>query len=501
MTTYLITTDVTWIGLTSFQAGDRLIVTPDGALVVPEVALMDLGVAGATSINFAGYVYLDSVTVDHTVSFSITGSGQVVSDTSGVALSIGGSGGFAHLDTAGQITVGSGTAIATAGGSNSVVTSGRVAANIGVLLTGAGDTLSNAGLIHGTAHAVSLGDGTSLANLGTLEALGSAVLVAGEGVRVANSGTINGLDVAFAVTGVGPFWLRNAGQILGDITSTGGADDVIHNSGRITGDVDLGTGNDRFGGGHLSGDLTMGLGNDTVDARGNAVGGEIRDIGGSDTYLVDSNLTRIIDTGAEVDTVFAWTSFRLEDGLDVLVLKGAADLNGSGNALDNAISGNAGDNRLTGGAGNDALTGGDGDDTLRGAAGADRLSGEDGCDVLIGAFGRDTLTGGNGSDRFVFASLGHAGATLGGADTITDFTQGDDRIDLSSIDAIRGNGAARDGFTFIGSAGFTSSAGQLLAVQAGGATLIEMDVTGDGLADAVIRLSGLYTLTAGNFLL
>ncbi len=498
MTTYLITNDATWIGLTSFHGGDRLIVTPNASLVMPDVALTDVGVAGATAISFAGYVYLQSLGVDYNVNFSITGSGQFVSDTSGVALRIGGSGGGAHLDAAGQITVAEGTAIATLGGSNTIVTSGRVSAEVGVDLTSAGDSLANGGLIHGVTHAVILGDATRLSNLGTLEANGSAVLVEGSGVRFSNGGTISG---AVEVAGAGSFWLINAGQIIGDVTSSGGADDVIRNSGRITGDVTLGAGNDRYAGGHLDGDLTMGLGNDTVDARGNAVAGEIIDQGGSDIYLVDSPLTRITDMGSEVDTVLAWTSYRLEDGLEVLILKGATDLNGTGNALDNAITGNTGDNRLVGGAGNDTLSGGEGNDLLRGGSGADRLSGDDGDDILRGEFGRDTLTGGAGSDSFVFASLGHTGAGQAGADTVTDFTQGEDHIDLSAIDAIRGNGAAADVFTFIGTTAFTGTAGQLHAVQSGGVTLIEMDVNGDGQADAVIRLMGLYTLTAADFVL
>ncbi len=507
MTTYLITNDATWIGLTSFHGGDRLIVTPNASLVMPDVGVSDVGVAGATAISFAGYVYLHSVAVDYSVTFSITASGQFLSDTYGTALCIGGSGGGAHLDAAGQITVSNGTAIATAGGGNGIVTSGRVVADIGVALSGPGDTLSNTGLILGTTQAVVLGYGTRLTNLGTLQAAGSAVLVQGDGVRISNGGiigspgTISSLGGAVQVTASGHFWLTNAGQISGDITSAGGSDDVIRNTGRITGDVDLGAGNDRYLGGHLGGDLAMGLGNDTVDARGNAVSGEITDTGGSDTYLIDSPLTRIVDTGAEVDTVLAWTSFHLADGLEVLVLQGAADLNGLGNGLDNAVTGNSGDNRLVGGAGNDTLAGGDGDDLLRGGSGADRLAGEDGNDTIKGEFGRDTLTGGAGADSFEFTSLGHTLAAVAGSDLITDFTQGDDHIDLSAIDAIHGNGAAADAFTFIGSTDFTGTAGQLRAVQAGGFTLIEMDINADGHADSVIRLSGLYTLTAADFML
>ncbi len=72
------------------------------------------------------------------------------------------------------------------------------------------------------------------------------------------------------------------------------------------------------------------------------------------------------------------------------------------------ILGTAGDDVLLGGAGNDILIGGDGDDQLTGGAGNDRLD------------------GGAGADRFVF------NAPLSGDDTIVDFTDGQDLIEISA---------------------------------------------------------------------
>jgi|GEM_PF-6376201 Ca2+-binding RTX toxin-like protein len=70
--------------------------------------------------------------------------------------------------------------------------------------------------------------------------------------------------------------------------------------------------------------------------------------------------------------------------------------------------------------------GGAGNDLLVGSSGADRLIGGSGNDVLIGGSGKDTLTGGAGNDVFVFnRSPGAAHA-----DTITDFTVGQDKIML-----------------------------------------------------------------------
>jgi trimeric autotransporter adhesin len=69
-----------------------------------------------------------------------------------------------------------------------------------------------------------------------------------------------------------------------------------------------------------------------------------------------------------------------------------------------------------------------GDDILLGTAGRDRLLGGDGNDTLTGGGSNDTLTGGDGNDRFVYTGVA-------GTDrlTITDFTSGQDKLDLTSL--------------------------------------------------------------------
>lgn len=507
MTTYLITNYVTWVGFSTLHAGDRLIVAPGGGLVMPGFDLSVTGAGGPTAISFGGYVYLDQVTVDREVTIGLTSSAQFQSDTEGAAFQIGGTAfaatGQAHLDNAGAISVTNGIGIQTWGAQNVVVNSGRIAADVGVFLASNFDSLTNSGTILGTQHAVHLQDfGLSLTNLGTLAAAaGSAVLVDGDSASVTNAGSITAPVTAIEIaTDIG-FRLTNSGTITGVITATGASADVIANSGTISGDVALGAGNDRFGGGHLAGNLDMGLGNDTVDARGEAIAGAICDAGGSDTYYVDSPLTRIYDTGPGKDLVLSWASFQLDFGLEALTLMGAADLSGHGNALSNTLTGNEGDNLLLAALGQDRLYGNGGADDLRGGAGADQLFGGDGADRLIGGAGQDVLTGGEDGDLFIFTTLSQSGASHDTSDLITDFTPGEDRIDLSALDAVRGNGNVDDAFTFIGAAAFGHVAGQLQVTQADDRTWVALDVDGNGVADAVIGLDGLLALSAEDFLL
>ncbi|CAK0742469.1 conserved hypothetical protein [Gammaproteobacteria bacterium] len=105
-----------------------------------------------------------------------------------------------------------------------------------------------------------------------------------------------------------------------------------------------------------------------------------------------------------------------------------------GNFLRFILNDQHGDN-LIGDASNNDLRGFGGNDTLGGGAGNDTLDGGTGTDMLIGGAGKDTLTGGAGHDTFDFNALSEMGVTSSTRDIITDFTRGQDRIDLSTLDA------------------------------------------------------------------
>jgi Ca2+-binding RTX toxin-like protein len=121
---------------------------------------------------------------------------------------------------------------------------------------------------------------------------------------------------------------------------------------------------------------------------------------GDDHYFIDTQADLIFETdGQGFDRVTASTSFYLYDGLEELILlAGAGDAYGVGNALNNYLTGNSGQNLLIGGAGNDVIDGGSGNDSLFGEDGDDRLTGGSGIDYLVGGAGNDVLYGGVDAD-------------------------------------------------------------------------------------------------------
>lgn len=316
---------------------------------------------------------------------------------------------------------------------------------------------------------------------------------------------------------------------------------------------DIDTGEAAF----VAGTLTGAYGSLTIDAaggwsyaldNGNAVvnalatGQSLTETLGVAT--LDGTLTQISITvnGAD-ETVLTGTS-----GNDVLTGgAGAEALFGLGGR--DSLSGGAGNDSLNGGAGADSLYGGDGDDvivfdavdrvqaggagldtlsvgraitvnlagldqisgdsglasgfehvdathatasvSLTGSAGANILAGGSAGDRLTGGLGADVLIGNGGADRFVYRSLAE---TLG--DEIAEFAHGQDRIDLSAIDAI--TGGTNNSFAFIGGAGF-ARAGQLRYDAASGQVLA--DVNGDRVADLVIDIGAGLILTSGDFVL
>jgi Ca2+-binding RTX toxin-like protein len=143
------------------------------------------------------------------------------------------------------------------------------------------------------------------------------------------------------------------------------------------------------------------------------------------------------------DTVYSKVSIApLPDGLENITLQGDQDLTATGNDGINVIIGNDGNNRLEawkgndtidGGLGNDTILAGSGNDSASGGEGNDSLDGGNGNDLLIGGENGDTLTGGIGNDIFVVLSRVYSTNSLNGMDVITDFTKGEDKIDVTGM--------------------------------------------------------------------
>ncbi len=93
---------------------------------------------------------------------------------------------------------------------------------------------------------------------------------------------------------------------------------------------------------------------------------------GDDTYVVASTHDHVYENASEgTDTVMSAVTYTLGNDVENLVLTGTANLNGTGNGLNNTLTGNAGNNTLSGGAGNDRLDGGAGINQLKGGDGDD----------------------------------------------------------------------------------------------------------------------------------
>jgi Ca2+-binding RTX toxin-like protein len=221
---------------------------------------------------------------------------------------------------------------------------------------------------------------------------------------------------ADAARGVGWSVLGNGGQVTGTAVSLVDADTlVVTFSGAVAADgmLHYGYGYGRLGGADGSG-------------RGNAV----YDNAGLPIWVQATGLkvgTSVAPPDPEPDP-------RLPEppkpdpkpGLVLTGTSGADELKGG--SLGDSLSGGGGNDRLSGLGGADTLLGGEGRDTLLGGAGDDVLSGGAGNDALRGDGGNDLITTGAGVDRVLWG-------TGAGADRVSDFALGTDRVQLVGVAA------------------------------------------------------------------
>jgi hypothetical protein len=128
------------------------------------------------------------------------------------------------------------------------------------------------------------------------------------------------------------------------------------------------------------------------------------------------------------------------------------------------------------------------DDAEIAASGGGLTEGTEGNDVFLIGSGSQQVLGLGGVDRFILAAdlLADAQADIA---VIGDFdAAGGELIDLSRIDAIAGTGA-NDAFSFIGTAAFSGTAGELSVADIGdGLQMVAGDVNGDAVGDFAVLL-------------
>ncbi len=266
---------------------------------------------------------------------------------------------------------------------------------------------------------------------------------------------------------------------------------------------------------------------------------------GDDTYYVDNSADKVIEAGSGgTDTVYATASFSLAGQyVEKLALTGTGNINATGNSQANTLVGNSGNNVLDGKAGADVMSGGTGDDTyyvdnvgdnvvetsanggndkifssvsyslsgrnietltLTGTAdtnatgnnSANILVGDSGANILDGKSGSDTLTGGAGKDDFLFdTSLG-----TGNVDTITDFSLGNDLIELdrSIFKAITADGALASGAFYSGTAAHDAD-DRIIYNSATGDIFYDADGNGAGKQVAFAHVTAGLALSASSF--
>jgi len=322
----------------------------------------------------------------------------------------------------------------------------------------------------------------NLSGIDNLNATGNALsntLIGNEGDNILDGG--KGNDTMAGGLGDDIYYVDSTTDII--IENVDEGMDTVYAAKTYTLGVNLenliltGTASNKAYGNDLNNTLTGNSGNNTLagGAGADTMSGGV----GKDTYYVDDEGDSVIETSdltTEIDTVNSTVSFTLGDNVENLTLLGANNIDAIGNSLNNVLKGNSGDNILNGGAGIDKMYGGVGNDTyyvdntkdtlieafnsgedtvvssinfvlknnfenltLEGngainATGnkvANIIIGNDGDNILNGKEGDDILTGGLGSDTFIFNTK-LSTVTVSNVDTITDFTGGEDMIQLEN---------------------------------------------------------------------
>jgi Ca2+-binding RTX toxin-like protein len=277
-------------------------------------------------------------------------------------------------------------------------------------------------------------------------------------------------------------------------------------------------GNDSLSGGNNDDRLEGGIGNDSMNGdagndvlmggdgidtvRGGANDDWVYGDAGNDFVYGDAGNDRLFG-GLGTDRLYGGAGNDTMSGDDVSGAQSADTLYGEGG--DDSLTGGGGNDTMYGGTEKDTLFGGQGDDRLFGDAGNDTLYGNEGADRITGGAGKDDLWGQVGNDIFVFSAV--TDSTNAARDIIQDFVIGQDKIDVSAIDAstlAAGNNAFIFRTSYTGAASsaasfFGGTAGEIVVAR-GAQTIAMFDTNGDKTADFSIALTGNLALSATDFI-
>lgn len=288
-----------------------------------------------------------------------------------------------------------------------IVAQGLITGKIGIDSRGNGVTIDvdKSATIGGSFTGIlGVGDDLTVNNSGLLTGNGAganAIYVDGFGFTLDNSGTISGdrgygvsvrqggADItneqggrivsSYAVSALGDAGehnvIKNYGMIKGSESGVRGwyCDDKLINRGKITGEINLGDGDDIY-------DMRQGQFN-------SGHGYVLLSEGGDDVLITDDARLKLAE-GADdgMDTVRSLVSYKLDSKYYVerLQLIGSKDIDGTGSIRGDRLSGNVGDNVLRGLDGDDTIDGGKGNDGLIGGVGSDtfRFRSGSGKDVI-----------------------------------------------------------------------------------------------------------------------
>ncbi|MFL6972581.1 MAG: calcium-binding protein, partial [Xanthobacteraceae bacterium] len=323
------------------------------------------------------------------------------------------------------------------------------------LIGSAGDDIlnGNAGndVLHGGAGGDTLNGGDGVDTASYADATAGVTINLTEGSSTwtgdAQGDSFNSIE-RFELTGFKDFFF-GAGTVF-----AGGGDDRL---------IGL-SGDDSFTGGAGNDLLEGGAGNDTLvgDGEAGATGNDLLFGNAGDDVLVGGSGDDSLWGGAGADRLDGGDGFDYAGygdataGVGIDLTADSSTWTGDAHG-DTLISIEAYDltvfnDVFRGADGDDKVVARAGDDQLFGGGGNDTLVGDEGNDILSGGVGADVLMGGQGADIFKYTAVEESsGAVVNGVlqiDDVTDFTQGEDKIDLSAIDA-NGALAGNQAFTFL----------------------------------------------------